>query len=211
MNLVLLGAPGSGKGTQGNILGDYYDAENISLGDILREERSKGSALGDKVKKYMEEGALVPDEIIKEVMANKIDSDGFLIDGFPRNLNQAKMLEGILAAKNMSIDKVIYLDVNEDTVVRRLTGRRICSKCGAVYHIVNMPPKEDNKCDKCGQELTMRKDDNKETVRKRLQVFNKQTHALIDYYQEKGLLLKVDGNSEKDAVFAEIKEKLKNK
>lgn len=208
MNLVLLGAPGSGKGTQGEVLSQHYNLKKIALGDILREERSEGTSLGNKVKKYMEEGVLVPDDIIKEVMGNKIQDNGFLIDGFPRNINQAKMLEDILAEKKLELNAVIYLDVSEDTIVRRLTGRRICSKCGALYHVVNMPSKEEGKCDKCGAELIMRKDDKEDTVRKRWEVFMGNTHALIDYYSKKNLLMKADGNLDKDRVFNIIRENL---
>ncbi|MBN2120110.1 MAG: adenylate kinase [Candidatus Omnitrophica bacterium] len=206
MNLVLLGAPGSGKGTQAKILSEYYGIENISLGDILRQEASHNTALGKSVKKYMNEGVLVPDEIIKEVIASKIDKTGFILDGFPRNINQATILQKILEESGSSLDKVIYLEVNQDTAVRRLSGRRVCKNCGALYHVVTMAPKQTNICDRCASELVVREDDKETTVRKRWEVFMNETHSLIDYYRKQDKLLDIDGNQDKDEVFERIKE-----
>ncbi len=205
MNLVLLGAPGSGKGTQAQIISSKYSIQRISLGDILREEVKKDSSLGRTVEGYMKKGILVPDNIIQEVMESNLNNPGFILDGFPRNLNQAKMLERILLNKSFKIDKVIYLNVSESKIIQRLTGRRICRNCGALYHIVTMRPKKEGICDKCGGELIIRPDDNEDTVRKRWRVFMDKTHALIEYYGNKDLILDIDGDGDKDTVFDKIK------
>ncbi len=204
MNLVLLGCPGSGKGTQAEILCKHFHMKKVSLGDILRQEADKGSNLGNTVSEYMGKGVLVPDEIIKEVIKNNLGEESFLLDGFPRNLNQADMLKDILSSKGLSLDRVIYLNVSEDVAVSRLTGRRICKNCGALYHKVTMPPEQDNKCDKCGSDLVMREDDKEETVKRRWQVYMNQTHALIEYYSKAGLLSEFDGNKDKESVFKAI-------
>lgn len=208
MNLVLLGAPGSGKGTQAQIISSKYSIQRISLGDILREEVKKDSSLGKTVEGYMKKGVLVPDNIIQKVMESNLNNSGFILDGFPRNLNQAEMLEKILSRKNFEIGKVIYLNVSENKAIQRLTGRRICKDCGALYHIVTMKPKEEGICDKCGGELIIRPDDNEDTVRERWRVFMDETHALIEYYENKGLILDIDGDGDKDTVFDKIKASL---
>jgi adenylate kinase len=211
LNFVLLGAPGSGKGTQATIVSQALSIKKISLGDILRQEAHKNSALGQKVKKYMTQGVLVPDQIIKEVIEIAINGRGFILDGFPRNLNQAKILEKILQEKGISLDKVIYLDVKPDVAVKRLSGRRICEGCGHLYHVVTMPPRKDGLCDECGQVLAVRDDDKEDTVRKRWQVFMDETHGLIEYYSKEKKLLSIDGNQDKDEVFSEIKKHLDDK
>ena len=207
-NLVLLGAPGSGKGTQAKILSDNCGLKQISLGDILRQEAHNNSDLGQKVKSYMHQGVLVPDEIIQAVIEKAIEKAGFVLDGFPRNLNQAATLEKILAAKEIRLDKVIYLDVTQEVAVRRLSGRRICTFCGLLYHVVTMPPKKQGICDRCQKELAVRDDDKEETVRRRWRVFMDETHGLIEHYRGEGKLLPIDGNRDKDAVFEDVKTQL---
>ncbi len=208
MNLVLLGAPGSGKGTQAKMLASHYKIREISLGDILREEAKKKTPLGEVVSDYMKRGVLVPDEIIKDVIQSKLNSHGFVLDGFPRNLAQAKMLEDILKEKNLTLNKVIYFKVDEEKAVQRLSGRRVCKECGAVYHILNMPPKKEGICDRCGASLIIREDDKESTVRRRWQVFKEETASLIGYYLKKSNLLEIDANKSKEEVFLQITEAL---
>ncbi|MCD6539914.1 MAG: adenylate kinase [Candidatus Omnitrophica bacterium] len=208
MNLILLGAPGSGKGTEAKFLAEYYKIKKIVLGDILREEVKNNTSLGKIVSEYMKKGILVPDDIIMKVVREKLDSAGFVLDGFPRNLAQAEMLEEILKEKALSLDGVIYLKVNEEKAVERLSGRRVCKNCGAIYHIVNMPPQKEGICDKCGGKLIIRDDDREETVRKRWQVFRRETFPLISYYLKDSKLLEVDANKSKEEVFLEIKKAL---
>ncbi|MFC1514529.1 adenylate kinase [Candidatus Omnitrophota bacterium] len=209
LNLVLLGAPGSGKGTQAVVLSEYYKIKQISLGDILRNEAHSNSELGQTVKGYMAKGVLVPDDIIKAVIENSLEKCGFILDGFPRNLNQAKMLEEILGAKGLGLDKVLYLDVSQDVAVARLSGRRICKSCGSLYHIKTMAPRVEGVCDSCSTQLSSRDDDNEDTVRRRWQVFIDETHGLIEHYAKADKLLSFNGNQDKDVVFEEIKRSLK--
>ncbi|HEC69075.1 MAG TPA: adenylate kinase [Candidatus Omnitrophica bacterium] len=208
MNLILLGAPGSGKGTQAKFLAEHYKIKKIVVGDILREEVKNNTPLGKVVSEYMNKGVLVPDNIIIKVIQEKLNSSGFILDGFPRNLVQAKMLEEILKEKALSLDRVIYLKVNEEKAVERLSGRRVCKNCGAIYHIVNMPPQKEGICDKCGEKLMIRDDDREETVKKRWQVFRRETSSLIDHYLKDSKLLEVDANKSKEEVFSEIKKAL---
>jgi len=208
MNLVLLGAPGSGKGTQARMLSEYYKLKKISLGDILRDEANKQTTLGEAIKKYMKEGVLVPDNIIKELISKQINKSGFILDGFPRSLSQAEILREILGEKLIILDKVIYFKVLQDTAVNRLTGRRICRNCGALYHTVTMPSDVEGVCEKCGRALIVREDDKEDTVRKRWEVFMKETHGLIDYYSKESKLLQVNGDQDKDKVFQDLKGKL---
>ncbi|RLJ09887.1 MAG: adenylate kinase [Candidatus Aenigmatarchaeota archaeon] len=208
MNLILLGAPGSGKGTEAKLLAEYYKIKEIVLGDILREEVKNNTSLGKIVSEYMNKGVLVPDDIIIKVIQERLDSSGFVLDGFPRNLAQAEMLEEILKEKALSLDGVIYLKVNEEKAVERLSGRRVCKNCGAIYHIVNMPPQREGICDKCGGRLIIRDDDREETVRRRWQVFRRETFPLISYYLKDSKLLEVDANKSKEEVFLEIKKAL---
>ncbi len=210
MNLVLLGAPGSGKGTQAEILARNFSLRPVSVGDILREEVKKNSSLGQEVNVYMQKGVLVPDEIIGKVIELYLDrSKGFVLDGFPRNLAQAKMLGDILTDLNKRLTAVIYFDISREKIIERLSGRRICKKCGAIYHIKNMPSQKEGICDRCGGELVRRSDDNEETINKRWEVFWQLSAPLIDYYKDKGLLLTVDASKEKEAVFDEIAAKIK--
>ena len=210
MIFVLLGAPGSGKGTQAEVLAKAYNMEKISVGDILREEVKKQSELGKKVENFMKQGVLVPDEIIEEVMKEKIkNTDNLILDGFPRNLKQAEMLDNILKAVGKALTAVIYFDISKETILERLGGRRVCSVCGAVYHIKNMPPKQEGICDKCGGKLVIRPDDNEDTINKRWQVYLKESSVLIDFYNKRGLLFKVDANKDKDDVFSQIDAQIK--
>ncbi len=208
MRLVLLGAPGSGKGTQAKSISDHFKIKKIVLGDILREEVKKGTELGGKVRGYMQKGLLVPDDIVALVIKEHIDNQGFVMDGYPRNINQAHILDEILQEKNITLDRVIYLDVTQDTVMERLLGRRVCKRCGANYHIKNMPPKVENVCDICGGELVQREDDTYEVTKKRWEVFQKEAEAILDYYRKKGILISVDANKNAEEVFAEILTKL---
>jgi adenylate kinase len=205
LRIVLFGAPGSGKGTQAILLSEYLNVHKISLGDILREEVKRQSPLGIKVSSYMEKGLLVPDEVVSEVIAAHLDNKGFLLDGYPRNINQAKNLEEILGIKHSAVDLFIYLDVDERTIVDRLSKRRVCKACGANYHLKNMPPKKDGICDACGAELVQRKDDTPSVIKKRWEIFTAESKKLLDFYQKNGKLIKVDGRGEKDEIFERIK------
>jgi adenylate kinase len=208
MKIILFGAPGSGKGTQATVLSDYFKLRRISLGDIFREEVKKDSTLGREVKNYMEKGLLVPDELVSRVVEENVSGDDFLLDGYPRNLNQAKTLDEILKKQGKDVDIFINLEVDEKTIIERLSKRLVCKKCGANYHLVNMPPKKDKICDSCSSELIQRKDDNPEVIKKRWEVFLNENKSLLDFYKEKKKLLTVDARGNKDQVFARIKERL---
>ncbi|MBN2484104.1 MAG: adenylate kinase [Candidatus Omnitrophica bacterium] len=210
MKLILLGAPGSGKGTQAVVLAKNFKIRKISLGDILREEVKKDSELGRKVKQYMEQGVLVPDEVVGAVIEENIKDEGFVLDGYPRNLAQAENLQKIFERKHIQITAVVYLDVTTETVVKRLSGRRICPQCGANFHITNMPPKVEGVCDACGSKLIQRKDDNPEVIEKRIEVFEAESAPLKDYYQKEDNLLVVDANKDAQEVFMDISSLLKN-
>jgi len=213
MNLILLGAPGAGKGTQAKKIVEKYGIPHIATGDILREAVAKGTELGKKAKEYMDRGELVPDEIVIGIVKERLQEPdcekGFLLDGFPRTLKQAEALDNMLKELGRKIDAVIYIDVPEEEVVKRIVNRRTCRKCGAVYHLIYAPPREPNKCDKCGGELYQRDDDKEETVRQRFKVYMENTAPLIDYYEKKGLLYKVDGTKSIEEVFQQIEEILK--
>ncbi len=210
MNLILLGAPGAGKGTQAKLIVSKYSIPQISTGDMLREAVAKQTELGKKAKEYMDRGELVPDEvvigIVKERLAQPDCEKGFILDGFPRTLKQAKVLDEILEDLGKKIDAVINVAVPEDEIVKRIVNRRTCKNCGAVYHLIYNPPKEPGKCDKCGGELYQRDDDKEETVKERLRVYKAQTEPLIDYYSKKGLVYNVDGTKSIEGVFKEIEE-----
>lgn len=209
MKIILFGAPGSGKGTQAPLLAELFNAKIISLGDILREEVKRDSDLGREVKGYMDKGVLVPDEVVAKVIQENVDKISFILDGYPRNLAQAKNLEGVLQKKNQEIGAFIYFEVDEDTVIGRLSKRRVCKKCGALYHLVNMPSKKEGVCDACGGPLYQRKDDNPDVIKKRLEVFLKESKSVVDFYKERNKLITVDARKDKDDVFKQIKEKLK--
>ena len=194
MNLILLGAPGAGKGTQAELLVEKLSIPAISTGNMLREAMAKGTELGKKAKSYMDEGSLVPDELILSIVADRVAApdcqNGFILDGVPRTLAQAEALE----AKGVRIDHVVSIEVDDSEIEGRMTGRRVCGKCGASYHIVANPPKMENVCDSCGSELVIRKDDAPETVRKRLQVYHATTEVLKDFYAKLGRLRLVNGS-----------------
>jgi adenylate kinase len=194
--VILLGAPGAGKGTHAKRLSSLLGIPHISTGDIFREEMEKNSELGQEVRRYVERGELVPDEVVNLVVKKRLSQDdckkGFILDGYPRTLQQAEALEEILKELSLPLKKVINLVVSEEEVIRRLSGRRICRNCGAIFHIVNMPPKKEGICDYCGGELYQRDDDKPEAIRHRLAVYHKQTEPLIRFYEEKGLLVNVN-------------------
>ena len=194
MNLILLGAPGAGKGTQGELISAKLGIPTISTGNMLREAMANGSELGKQVKKYMEDGSLVPDEVIMSIIAQRITEadckNGFILDGVPRTLAQAEALD----AKGIRIDHVVSLEVDDAAITQRMSGRRVCTKCGASYHIVNNPPKSEGICDLCGAEVAIRKDDEPATVQHRLEVYHASTEALKDYYAGQGKLRLVCGD-----------------
>ena len=208
MRIVLLGPPGAGKGTQAKILAEKLAVPHISTGDLLRENVKNGTSLGKEANDYMERGLLVPDTLVAKMLTERFNQQdtkkGFILDGYPRNLSQAETLDGILKPKNMDIDFVVYLDTDEDTIIQRLSGRLVCSSCGANYHIKNMPPKVKGVCDKCNGKLFQRSDDNEETVRNRLQVYRKEVSSLVDYYEAGHKLHRLDGAEEPEIVLNKI-------
>lgn len=209
MRVLLFGSPGSGKGTQAMLLADFLNVRKISLGDILREEVKKNSDLGREVKNYMESGTLVPDELVSRVIEEYIDKRGFLLDGYPRNLSQAEKLDKILDKKGIDINSVIYLDIDEQIIIDRLSQRRVCKSCGANYHLVSLPAKKEDVCDRCSSELIQRSDDDPEVIKKRWQVFSQEVNKILDFYQKKNKLVKIDGRGEIGEVFERIKKELK--
>lgn len=208
MNVVFLGPPGAGKGTQAEVISKEMHMEHLSTGDMLRDAVKRGTDVGKKAKEYMDKGLLVPDElvvdIVTECMATGDHDAGFLLDGFPRNLAQAKALDENLKRLGEKLDAVFYFAVSEEVAVRRLTGRLLCSACGANYHNSYMPPKKAGVCDKCGGTLTQRPDDNVETVKKRLRVYREQTADLIDYYQKQGVLKTINADQGVEAIRDEV-------
>ena len=194
MNLILLGAPGAGKGTQAELLIEKLGIPGISTGNMLREAIANGTELGKKVKSYMDGGLLVPDELIMGIVAERTAqpdcANGFILDGVPRTLAQAEALD----AAGVVIDHVVSIEIDDSVIEGRMTGRRVCGKCGASYHIVANPPKTEGVCDACGSELIIRKDDAPETVRKRLEVYHAQTEVLMDYYGKQGKIRHIEGN-----------------
>ena len=205
MRLVLLGPPGAGKGTQAVMLFERLKILHLSTGDILRENVKEQTPIGKKARSFMEKGDLVPDDIVMEMMLKKIASSnkdkGFILDGFPRTIYQAKNVDEELDKLDLPIELVIYFKTSIDTVIFRLTGRRLCKNCGANYHVINMPPKKEGVCDKCNGELYKRKDDNEGAIKNRLEVYNNQTKELIDYYKKKKILKEISGDLDKDKVY----------
>ncbi len=208
LRAVLLGPPGAGKGTQAVRLVEKYEIPHISTGDIFRKNIKEGTELGKKAQEYMNAGALVPDELVVDLVKDRLQQDdcknGFLLDGFPRTIFQAEKLDEFLSESNLKMDIVINLKVEKEALIKRLTGRRVCKDCGASYHIVNIPPKKEGVCDICGGELIQRKDDNIETVENRINVYEDQTAPLIGYYKEAGSLVDFDGEASLDEVFDAI-------
>jgi adenylate kinase len=208
MNLILLGAPGSGKGTQAKQLVDKYGIPQISTGDILRKAVADGTPLGEQAQKYMKAGNLVPDDIILGIIEERLKQDdckvGAIFDGFPRTLQQADGMESVLQRLGSKLDLCISLEVPDDKVVARLTARRGCSQCGQDYNLINNPPPEDGRCSKCGGEIIQRLDDQEETIRNRLEVYRRQTRPLQDYYSGRGLLHIVDADGSPDDILDKL-------
>jgi len=205
VNIILMGPPGAGKGTQAERIAKNFGLLHVSTGDMFREAVKEGTAMGKKAKEYMDKGTLVPDEIVvgivKERLSKPDAADGVLLDGFPRTVEQAEALDEVLRELGLKLDAVLSVDVDEEELVTRLTGRRVCSNCGTTYHIKFNPPKVRNICDHCGSELYQRSDDTVETVKERLDVYKKQTFPLIEYYKRKGLFQSIDGNQDIEQVF----------
>jgi len=211
MKIVLLGAPGAGKGTQCKRIVGQYGLLHLSSGDILREQRAAGTELGKKAQSYMDSGGLVPDEIIVEMMIDaikKASEAGFILDGFPRTVNQAVELEKSLSLNGQEIDAVLNLKIDEEMITKRMTGRRSCPQCGAVYHIENLKPKVEGVCDNDGTELIQRPDDSPEVVANRLKTYHHQTEQVVDYYRNNGTVYDIDANKNADEVSVLIFEKL---
>lgn len=212
MKIILMGPPGAGKGTQAEKLVELYQIPHISTGDMFRKAQKDGTELGLKAKSYMEQGQLVPDEvtvgIVKERLAEDDCKNGFLLDGFPRTVQQADALDGILKELGMTLDRVVNIEVDKAFLVDRLTGRRVCRACGATFHVTNKAPKVEGVCDKCGGELYQRNDDKIETVSNRLDVYAAQTAPLIEYYQSKGIMSSIDGSQSMEKVLADIRSAL---
>lgn len=208
MKIIMLGAPGAGKGTQAKMIAEKYGVPHISTGDIFRANIKNQTELGMEAKKYMDEGKLVPDELTVKILLDRVAKEdcanGYVLDGFPRTIPQAEVLTEALEKLNDAVDYAIDVDVPDENIVKRMSGRRACVNCGATYHIVHIPPKTENICDKCGSELILRDDDKPETVLNRLKVYHDQTQPLIDYYTEKGILRTVDGTKDMKDVFEDI-------
>lgn len=208
MKIIMLGAPGAGKGTQAKMIADKYGVPHISTGDIFRANIKNGTELGMEAKKYMDQGLLVPEELTVRILLDRVAQDdcknGYVLDGFPRTIPQAEVLDSELTKLGDHIDYAINVDVPDENIVKRMSGRRACLTCGATYHIEHVPPKKEGICDVCGSELVLRDDDKPETVKNRLNVYHEQTQPLIDFYTEKGVLKTVDGTVPMEEVFAAI-------
>ena len=208
MKIIMLGAPGAGKGTQAKMLAAKYEIPHISTGDIFRANIKNGTELGAKAKEYMDKGLLVPDELVVDLIMDRFKADdcknGYILDGFPRTIPQAEALDKALTAVGESIDYAINVEVPDENIVNRMSGRRACVGCGATYHIKYSPTKVEGKCDTCNGDLIIRDDDKPETVLNRLNVYHEQTHPLIDYYSAKGVMKEVDGTVDMNDVFDAI-------
>ena len=208
MKIIMLGAPGAGKGTQAKMLSERYGIPHISTGDIFRMNIKNNTELGQKAKGYMDAGQLVPDELVVDLVVDRIKAKdcmkGFILDGFPRTIPQAEALDYALNNQNEKIDYAINVDVPDENIIKRMSGRRACVGCGATYHLVYNPTKTEGVCDVCGEKLILRDDDKPETVQKRLDVYHEQTQPLIDYYNKKEVILTVDGTHDIDVVYDEI-------
>ena len=210
MKIVMLGAPGAGKGTQAKMIASKYQVPHISTGDIFRANIKNGTELGKKAKKYMDQGLLVPDELTVDLVIDRLSQDdckkGYILDGFPRTIPQAEALDAALAKRGEKMDFAIDVDVPDENIISRMSGRRACTGCGATYHIVYNPSKKGDACEVCGEILILRDDDKPETVQKRLTVYHDQTQPLIDYYTGQNILKTVDGTQDMNDVFAAITE-----
>ena len=208
MRLVIFGPPGAGKGTQAKMLSEKLGVPHIATGDIFREAVKAGTELGRLAKQYMDRGELVPDEVVIGIVEERLRrpdcSKGFILDGFPRTIKQAEVLDEMLQKMGVKLDAVVNLEVSEDEVVKRISLRRTCRNCGAIYHLITNPPKKEGVCDKCGGELYQRDDDREETVRSRLRVYRQQTEPLLKFYEQRGLLKNVDGEKPIEEVFKEV-------
>lgn len=208
MKIIMLGAPGAGKGTQAKLIAEKYGVPHISTGDIFRANIKNGTELGREAKEYMDKGLLVPDELTVRLLLDRVAQEdcknGYVLDGFPRTIPQAEVLDKELTKLGDSVDFAVDVDVPDKNIIRRMSGRRACLNCGATYHIVNIPPKKEGICDVCGSELVLRDDDQPETVKNRLKVYHEQTQPLIEYYTGKGVLRTVDGTLPMEEVFDAI-------
>lgn len=208
MKIIMLGAPGAGKGTQAKMIAEKYGLPHISTGDIFRANIKNGTELGKEAKEYMDKGLLVPDELTVRLLLDRVAQDdcknGYVLDGFPRTIPQAEVLDEKLSDLGEKVDYAINVDVPDENIVNRMSGRRACLNCGATYHIVSIPPKKEGICDVCGSELVLRDDDKPETVQNRLKVYHEQTQPLIDFYEKKGVLRSVDGTLPMEEVFTAI-------
>ena len=208
MKIIMLGAPGAGKGTQAKLIAEKYGVPHSSTGDIFRANIKNGTELGKEAKEYMDKGLLVPDELTVRLLLDRVAQDdcknGYVLDGFPRTIPQAEVLDKELTKLGDSVDFAVDVDVPDENIIRRMSGRRACLNCGATYHIVNIPPKKEGICDVCGSELVLRDDDQPETVKNRLKVYHEQTQPLIEYYTGKGVLRTVDGTLPMEEVFDAI-------
>ena len=208
MKIVMLGAPGAGTGTQAKMIAAKYEVPHISTGDIFRANIKNGTELGKKAKEYMDQGLLVPDELTVDLVIDRLSQDdcgkGYILDGFPRTIPQAQALDAALSKRGEKMDYAIDVDVPDENIVNRMSGRRACTGCGATYHIVHNPSKKGDVCEVCGETLILRDDDKPETVQKRLTVYHEQTQPLIDYYTQQGILKTVDGTQDMNDVFADV-------
>ncbi|RJS89226.1 adenylate kinase [Candidatus Bathyarchaeota archaeon] len=209
MRIVILGPPGSGKGTQAKIISEMYGIPHINTGDLLREEVAKGTEVGRIAKPYMDQGKLVPDDVITRMLEERLSQEdckgGFILDGYPRNLHQVDLLDEILKRLGVDLDCVLNILIDDEVVVRRLTTRRICSVCGAIYNLINKPPKKEGVCDICGGRLIQRDDDREEVIRRRLEVYKEQSEPVLERYRKRGLVRDIRGDVGLEALPAEIK------
>lgn len=208
MKIIMLGAPGAGKGTQAEKIAEKYNIPHISTGDIFRANIKEGTELGKKAKTFMDQGLLVPDSLTVDLLMDRISHEdckkGYILDGFPRTIPQAESLAAALNEKGETLDVALNVDVPDENIINRMAGRRACPTCGSTYHVVYAAPKKEGICDKCGSELILRNDDKPETVQKRLSVYHEQTKPLIDYYNNQKILATVDGTKDMEVVFQDI-------
>lgn len=216
MNIFIMGAPGSGKGTFSSKIKEEYNLNHISTGDIFRANISQGTELGLQAKAYAEQGKLVPDEITNKMVKNYLATlsdkkNGYLLDGYPRTLDQAKAFEEMTDGTDLAVDVILAMDVPTDVLTRRITGRRTCKDCGEIYNIYSKPTKVEGVCDRCGGELTQRKDDNEESLKVRLDEYSNNTEPVIDYYEKKNMVSHINADASMDEIWSSVKEALKNK